>query len=218
MATTNNQSSLLHQLRRLMPRRRLTRGEAFRIAELQASRLLQLRGIDQPGVPTELLTELPYIQAVVRTDAPAAVSGGAIWIRPRWLIVLSGTDCPERLRFSLFHEFKHILDHGLAATIYGDGGSKQSQHLAEQVADYFAACALMPRSLVKRVWGQGHQDIDELAVQFGVSRQAMQYRIDQLKLTEPRPRCGYRQSAAPFTSSASGSHSLTAASVFELAA
>lgn len=218
MATTNNQSSLLHQLRRLMPRRPLTRAEAFRIAELQASRLLQLHGIDQPGVPTELLTELPYIQAVVRTDAPEAVSGGTVWIRPRWLIVLSAADCPERLRFSLFHEFKHILDHGQAETIYAKAGSERSLHLAEQVADYFAACALMPRRLVKRVWGQRHQDLDELAVQFGVSRQAMQYRIDQLKLTEPRPRCGYRHSTASFTSSASGSHPLAATSVFELAA
>lgn len=44
------------------------------------------------------------------------------------------------------------------------------------------------------------------------------YRIDQLKLTEPRPRCGYRHSAASFTTSASGSDPLTAASVFKLAA
>ena len=182
--TTTNETSLLWQLRRLMPRRRLSFAEALRITELQANRLLELAHIDEPGVPSELVTSLPYVQVIFRSDTPNDVSGGTFWLKPRWLVVLSALDSPARTRFSLFHEFKHIVDHGATPRLW-----REDPMALERLAHYFAACVLMPRRLVKRLWGEGVQQLDELAAIFGVSGQAMRYRLDQLGLAEPRLRC-----------------------------
>ena len=46
-----------------------------------------------------------------------------------------------RQRFSLFHEFKHIIDHPTRDLI-------ENEEMAERVADYFAACVLMPKAWV----------------------------------------------------------------------
>ena len=40
----------------------------------------------------------------------------------------------------------------------------------------------MPRVLVKRLWGQGYQDLDILAATFNVSTMAMQRRLTNLGL------------------------------------
>jgi Zn-dependent peptidase ImmA (M78 family) len=57
------------------------------------------------------------------------------------------------------------------------------------VADYFAACVLMPKKLVKRRFGEGLRTASQLAAEFGVSPVAMQYRLHQLGLLERYRRC-----------------------------
>ena len=47
----------------------------------------------------------------------------------------------------------------------------------------------MPRRIVKRRFFQGLNDPAELAAEFGVSQQAMRYRLNELGLTDPTPRC-----------------------------
>lgn len=59
---------------------------------------------------------------------------------------------------------------------------------AELMCDYFAACLLMPRPWVKRLWAQGVQDTAVLAATFNVSPAAMNVRVQQLGLVEPRDR------------------------------
>ena len=56
------------------------------------------------------------------------------------------------------------------------------------MCDYFAACLLMPRPWVKRLWAQGTQDATVLAATFAVSPAAMNVRLQQLGLAEPRGR------------------------------
>ena len=118
--TTTNQASLLFELRALLPKRRLSYAEALRITELQANHLLEWAALDEPGVPSELITQLPFVRVVVRDDTPADISGGTVWLKPRWLIVLSALDSPARIRFSLFHEFKHVVDHGAMPRLWRD--------------------------------------------------------------------------------------------------
>jgi Zn-dependent peptidase ImmA (M78 family) len=60
---------------------------------------------------------------------------------------------------------------------------------AESICDYFAACVLMPRVWIKRDFGQGIQTIDALARRYQVSTVAMRYRLEQLGLYMPAPRC-----------------------------
>ena len=189
MSYTNTQNSVLFQLRDLIPKRPLTQFEGYRLAELQANHLLRLGGVNQPGTPDELITGQSFLRIALRNDLP--ISGLTNWYKPHWLIVLNSTEPAVRRRFTLAHEFKHILDHPVAARSYPHNGWLSREERAERVADYFAASFLMPRRLVKRRFFQGLHDTGELAAEFGVSPQAMRYRLDQLGLIGPVPRCDY---------------------------
>ena len=87
------------------------------------------------------------------------------------------------------HEFKHIVDHTTKDFLYHDRPANSAYEQAERVANYFAACLLMPKRVVKRLWFKGPQDIERLAEKLRVSPAALRYRLDQLGLTEPPSRC-----------------------------
>lgn len=194
MTLTNNPDSLLYKLRAVLPKRQLLRSEALRLAELQANRLLELAGIDEPGTPDVLITGLPFLEVRLRRDLPEGASGMANWLKPRWVVLLNKTEPAVRRRFSLWHEFKHIIDHEGVEYLYKGLTPRD----IEVVADYFAACVLMPKKLVKRLYGQGHHDTADLAALFGVSEVAMRYRLNQIGLTERYARCaGARQYLSP---------------------
>lgn len=182
-----NTTSTLALLRRLVPRRPLTFNEALRIAELQANRLLEHFKIETTAVPDEIVTELPRIQ--VERERGLPVSGSAHWNGHYWVISLSADEHRLRQRFSLMHEFKHILDHTSKDFLYQDRPTSSAYEQAERVADYFAACLLMPKRVIKRLWCQPGQNIAHLADQLQVSPAALRYRLDQLGLTDKPPRC-----------------------------
>ena len=176
-------------LRDMVPLRPLRRTEAMTVAERQAQRFLVLAGITNPPVPESAIGELPRLE--VRRATPFPVSGAADWSSGRWLIVLNGGEPLGRQRFSLCHEFKHVLDHRFVDIIYA--GIPQSERSAwiETLCDYFASAVLMPRPWVKRVYcNSGVQRLAPLAGCFAVSQAAMRVRLMQLGLTDPGPRCG----------------------------
>lgn len=170
-----------------MPNRPLRFAEAIRVAELQANRLLKWRGVDGPPVPDDLVSTFPRVQ--VETIYPLGVSGATAWSDGRWQILLNGGEPLTRQRFSSVHELKHVLDSPLAEIAYPNVKGMSSAERQEQIADYFAACVLMPRRWVKRAWGNGVQDVRDLARLFGVSREAMRYRLAALGLIERTARC-----------------------------
>ena len=120
---------------------------------------------------------------------PAPVSGATNWSHGRWLIVLNGLEPRGRQRFSLAHEFKHILDHPFIDVLYPETPTMSSEERAEQICDYFAACLLMPRLWVKRAWRNGEQSRRALSERFDVSPAAMTFRLQQIGLTQPAGRC-----------------------------
>ncbi len=185
---TDNRQSVLATLRALVPGRPLTPNEALRVAELQANRLLAHFAIDGPSVPEEIISELPRIQIAREPGLP--VSGAAHWTGSYWLITVNADEPTVRQRFSVMHEFKHVLDHTTKDFLYRDRPSQTAAEQAERVADYFAACLLMPKRLMKRLWYSGHQNVAEVARTLQVSTQAARYRLDQLGLTESAGRCG----------------------------
>jgi Zn-dependent peptidase ImmA (M78 family) len=195
MSLTTNQSSLLYQLRSLIPLRPLSQFEAYRLAELQANRILEAARVDQPGTPDRLISGLPFMAIQVRADMPS--SGLTRWVKPRWQVYLNRTDSAVRRRYSLAHEFKHVLDHGMSDHLYLPTQWVTAEERVERVCDYFAASYLMPRRLVKRRYFQGLNDPSELAAEFGVSPQAMRYRLDQLGLTARIPRCDRQLRSRP---------------------
>ncbi len=194
MTTTATQTKqptttgLLARLREIVPRRGLSPAEAKLIAERQAAILVRHAGIQKPSVPENIITELPFLAVTHRPGFPT--SGMATQTDSGWVIVLRAEEAKVRQRFSLVHEFKHVLDDPFIEWMYPTRGYFSPEDRAERICDYFAACVLMPRMWVKRDWaGGGIQDIDRLARRYNVSRVAMAVRLSELGLLPPTPRC-----------------------------
>lgn len=176
--------SALAELRALCPDRALPPWDARGIAERQAARLLRRSGVTQAPVPEEVISDLPYVR--VRYVKARRLAAAARWTGGRWSIIVNSDDTIGRQRFSLAHEFKHVLDHPQADRVYRDRAGRSAHAQAERAADCFAAALLMPKPWVKRAfYDQGIRDERLLAKQFGVSVAAMRFRIDELGLREP---------------------------------
>ncbi len=184
--------SVLATLRTLIPNREIDSfDEAKRIAEHQATKLLQLHGITTWPVPVEMIIgQLPKIRTEYMEQP---VSGATFWSGNEWIIQLNRYENKARQRFSLAHEYKHIIDHGRVAQLYPAKSQAQISKHAESAADYFAACLLMPKVLLKRAYFSGIQKPSELAALFGVSPTAMAIRLEQTGITERAPRCQITQ-------------------------
>jgi Zn-dependent peptidase ImmA (M78 family) len=195
-------TSILSSLRSFVPQRQASSTEALRIAELQAQRLLHRCGIDDGPVSDDLLLELPRIAIEYVHDMPT--SGCSFWNteRANWIIQVNASEPATRQRFTLFHEYKHIVDHGQTDRLYGM--EPEAAKRAEQAADFFAGCVLMPRPLVKRAWCRGIQTARGLATAFDVSPVAAGVRLAQIGLTDQPARCTVAVDTAPTHRTAQG--------------
>ena len=177
----------LASLRDLVPLRPLSPVEAFSVAEQQALRLTGAGRSPMDGpVDDRLVGDLGFVR--VLRGSTATAQAGSTWERGKWTILLNANDAPARQRFSLAHELKHILDYRFFKLIYAGIPADYIDQWREDVANYFAACVLMPRPWVKHAWGNGVQCVDLLADQFAVSQIAMRIRLVQLGLVDPQPR------------------------------
>ena len=177
-------SSIIQRLRDVIPIRPLTVAEAMHFAELQATHLLALSGITGPPVPESIISGLPRIH--VERMTPSPVSGATQWSRGRWLIVINGAEPPSRQRYSLAHEFKHVLDNPFIDFLYPTVPGITSDDRTERICDYFAACLLMPRLWVKQFYFDlGLHEPRLLAQRFETSSTAMHVRLLQIGMMEP---------------------------------
>jgi Zn-dependent peptidase ImmA (M78 family) len=186
MNTSTSPTMLLATLRALAPHRPLTYTECERIAELQANCFRELLGQDEPCLDDSVIEALPRIAVRRRRGIP--VSGLTHWHNGRWLIVLNADEPATRQRFSLAHEFKHVIDHSTKQWLYPNGDRRVASVKAERLADYFAACLLMPKRHVRRLHDEGGSPQD-LADAFDVSGRAMAVRLSHLGLLPQRDRC-----------------------------
>lgn len=192
--------SPLRRLRSYVPiHDRITFGEALAVAEKQATALCRMLDEAGEGLDERHLAELPRLK-IFHEDLP--VSGLSHWDGTSWVIRLNRRDSLTRQRFTLVHEFKHIVDHGAAARLYRGSRQHQPAEQAELAADYFAGCALVSKAALKRAWGGGLQRPSALADHFGVSEHAIRVRLAQTGLDqavdrEPTPRCA-RPVGTPF--------------------
>ena len=190
MTNNHNTPTILTSLRSLTPQRRLDFTDALRIAELQATKLGELLD-DDHGIHDHHIAGLPRIN-VHYDNLP--ISGMSHWNGRQWVITIAESDSPARQRFTLLHEFKHIIDHGQTETLYAGDRNRTGAQQAELAADYFAGCALVPRRALKRAWGNRVQRVPDLAHYFGVSEPAIRVRLAQTGLDlaadhAPAPRC-----------------------------
>lgn len=186
----NDIKEVLHILRRMMPDRRLEKHEAFGIAERQASKLLELLEITELPVDVAQIAELSGVTVNVKSQLTikGKLSSGGSWFdKTGWNIVLNADDSRTRRRFTMGHEFKHVIDDPYIDVLYrGADSDEAAERRAEDICDYFAGCLLMPRPMVKKLWASGIQDQRTLAAHFGVSPLAMSVRLTLLGLLEPR--------------------------------
>ncbi len=101
-------ASVVAELRGLAPRRAMSISEARLLAERQAARLLRLSGVTGPPVPEQVIECLPRVE--VHYLERRGLSGTTKWAGGRWVILVNRNDVWGRQRFSLAHEFKHVLD------------------------------------------------------------------------------------------------------------
>ena len=202
---TTGRHQIIREVRRLMPSRAVEDHEARALAERQSQVLRHLVGIQTSRADLDAIASLPRLN--VRLQAGLPVSGFSEWNRSRWTIAVNRDDHYTRRRFTLAHEVKHVLDHPYIDTLYPGSNGRPSEARAEAICDYFAACLLMPRTDVKRLYFAGRQHLGDLAAHFGVSRAAMAVRLQQLGLTEKRQRCHRRMRGRRY----SPSHPMAAA-------
>lgn len=183
-------------LRGLVPRRGLSPAEARHVAERQANLLLTLGEVSSPSVPESLITEIAGVAVSRRVNWPT--SGMTSLVGDTWAVLISANEAKVRQRFTIAHEFKHILDDPAIEWLYPTQGSSSPEDRAESVCDHFAGCLLMPKVWLREDWRSGRQDISKLAQRYNVSRQAMEVRLTNLGLLMPRPRCaGTRRRGTP---------------------
>lgn len=179
-AVPSDDEDIIVRLRELQPKRPTSWAEAHAIAERQATRLLTHFYIDEPPVPQFVITSLAGVSVDWRAAWPT--SGMAIRGKHLWRIVINGDEPRQRQRFSLAHEFKHVLDDPVIERLHAHLAPEDRQRRAERLCDYFAACLLMPRAWIKRDWCGGLQRTERLARRYYVSLPAMTTRLSDLGL------------------------------------
>lgn len=191
---------LLQRLRSISPHRALQRSEALNVAELQALRFLELTGHTHSApVPTHAIAGLPRIQVI--DDASLPISGLSHWnpSAGSWFIRLNPTHSGPQRRFTLAHEFKHILDFGSPGLFSPGAHAHCTDRFAETVADVFAMAVLLPKAAVRRHFAAGARTPLLIAAHFDVPVSAARSRLIQLGLLVPRtsPTPARRQEATP---------------------
>lgn len=103
----------------------------------------------------------------------------------RFYVAINRRHSETRRRFTAAHELGHLFLHHrvlpantyLSCTIRLD-----DDDLRERQANAFAAEFLMPRRLVYQMLDTGHRSVTSLAEVFWVSREAMHWRLETLKV------------------------------------
>lgn len=176
----------LTRIRRLMPSRRLTLSEALQIAERQANLLSSAWGGGSRAIKEADFQSLTPIK-IIRDRLPGTGSGTSRYHAGAWFVLLQRDDSLARQRFTLAHELKHIIDAG-SDVEHAYRGLTDRQ--IERVCDRFAACLLMNKRLVYRLWGKGIHRPEDLAEAAHVSLPAMLIRLEALGLPINSNRAG----------------------------
>jgi hypothetical protein len=190
--TKEAMAKLITELRSLAPKRSLTYGESLQLGRMQAVRYRRWADATEPAINLIGLVKQRLIPVNLvpsyRLNGESGMTTDAIGDKLQMFINQNEPDV--RQRFSLLHEFKHVLDFEAADQLHaqlGRGNKKLHDDMIEWIANEFAAHVLMPTPLVKRVWFTS-QDLTLAAGLFNVSVEAMATRLERLGLTgEPKP-------------------------------
>lgn len=102
------------------------------------------------------------------------------------IIMINEDDSPNRKRFTCAHELGHFVRRGgdddkYTRIDFRGPHSATGEDPEEVYANEFAACLLMPEDEVRRLHKDKLSEL-EMSIRFGVSREAMHFRLDNLEL------------------------------------
>lgn len=157
--------------------------------EVESRKLLSKHAITEIPVPVEDIAKKMGIKI---SYAPSEEYSGML-IRKEGTQALMGINSTEpktRMRFTIAHEIAHfIFDKKSAVTIdYRNNGNTIVKDPKEERANIFAANLLMPKKWLQEDFNKIPQEnfskdhIAELARKYGVSTDAMTYRLINLHL------------------------------------
>lgn len=168
-----------------------------RTAESAARQLLTGLGIAALPVPVEAIAA--HLGArIVHEPLDSTISGLLLREGGTNLIAVNSEHHPRRRRFTIAHELGHLElhkgDYIVDSTVRvnrRDTLSSMATDAEEIEANAYAAALLMPGDLVRQTLGQLRDSqisnpsrvVDTLAEQFGVSSEAMGYRLINLGLS-----------------------------------
>ncbi len=163
------------------------------VAIRQARRLLSQMGIDAENVDvSKTRTNAIDVEDiakrldinVVYQDFESDISGVFFRKNNNLFLGVNKTHHPNRQRFTVAHEIGHYILHSSELLHYDTGDlhfrKDDVSGLDEVEANHFAAELLMPASLVDKCIESGVRVISDLADRFGVSEDAMRYRLINL--------------------------------------
>jgi Zn-dependent peptidase ImmA (M78 family) len=169
----------------------------FRLAEMRvqneaardAERLLEEAwdGVTLPIDPVRIAKKLGI--TVLNVLLKENVSGALVKKSGRDpSIVLNAEDSKNRKRFTCAHELGHFVKRfeepdAYEYVDYRNALSSTGLSEDERYANAFAASLLMPRDRVSELHDEGLGEV-QMALRFGVSREAMQYRLSNLGLLD----------------------------------
>jgi predicted transcriptional regulator len=148
--------------------------------EKLASEYLAEAGVPGPPVPSELIDLFDNSKEIEVRLVPLKALHGVVWLLRRgWIIQLNSRDPSRVRRYSMFHEAFHIACRITYPAF--DRAEARRTSFKEVLADYFAACFLMPKEWVEEYWPEV-QDIRAMAGRFDVPLSQMRRRLNQLNL------------------------------------
>ncbi len=151
--------------------------------KLAARRIFKKYNLTCP-VDLHSLAKRLNIEVYETDDLPDRVSGVVTRLEDlKWVASINRRHTYGRRRFTLAHEIGHVVlnhcDVGFQIVIVK---SESKLTLKERQADVFAAELLMPKHAFQNAYfNRGIKDPGELAKLFGVSKQAVEIRIEQIK-------------------------------------
>ena len=137
---------------------------------------------NQVNIEEIIKQQYPQILLEFRPLA-SEISGELIKEKDTWHMIINSKHSKTRQRFTMGHELGHYVYHRRETSQFIDTLFYRQNELKssiEYMADEFAALLLMPEDLIKSCFSKGVNNVGVLASTFGVSNEAITYRLQQL--------------------------------------
>lgn len=170
----------------------LTSESSYEEAQERGEELAREWGLGE--IPSRKLVETAEKELrilLLYVDPPGDISGAACHLKEFGTIIVNRNDPVGRRAYDVAHELFHLLTWTVMPPEHLDraDSSRPRVRRAEQLANNFASALLMPRTAVTTRWSARtekdvHRRINRLAEDFGVTADALYWRLRSLALLD----------------------------------